>query len=136
LPFIDIESPETRTFITAHAPGLLRSLSVENLDVPSVRGPPRLLTHGIAGWLYGQTDGQGSLLIGGIRYVLRLGDYECWAVFDGTDVSLIEEQAIDSTNADMAAVAAIYNIDISNISPIYRLLAKTVIRFHTGGRRL
>jgi hypothetical protein len=112
LPFIDIESPESHTFITTNAPALLRSLNVENLDVSSVRGPSRLLTRGIAGWLYGQTDDQGSLLYGGIRYVSRLGDYECWAIFDGTEVSLIEEQAIEPANAEMAAVAAIYNIEI------------------------
>jgi len=49
LPFVDIESPVTHTFLTAHAPAILRSLNVENLDVSSVRGPSRLLARGIAG---------------------------------------------------------------------------------------
>lgn len=112
LSFVDVESPATQTFITANAPALLRTHNVENIDVSSVRGPSRLLTRGIASWIYEQTDELGALQYGGIRYVSRLGDYECWASFDGTKVSLIGETSIDAGNTDMGAVAATYNIQI------------------------
>jgi hypothetical protein len=77
LPFVDLESPATHTRLTQHASPVLLHQGLENLDVPAVRGPSRLLTRAIASWLYSRTDEHGRPLYAGIRYVSRLGDFEC-----------------------------------------------------------
>ena len=88
LPFVDLESPATHTHLTEKAAPVLLRQGLENLDIPAVRGPSRLLTRAIASWIYSQTDEHGYALYAGIRYVSRLGDFECWAIFDGTPVEL------------------------------------------------
>ncbi len=51
-----------------------------------MRGPDRLLTRAIAALVYAQTDQEGEPLYSGLRYLSRTGDFECWAIFDGTTV--------------------------------------------------
>jgi hypothetical protein len=90
----------------------LRTLDIDDIEAASVRGFSRLLTRGIASWIYSRIDDQGDLQHGDTRYVSRLGDYECWAILDGTEVLWADEQSIDPANSDMLAVAATYNIRI------------------------
>jgi hypothetical protein len=42
-----------------------------------------------------QTDEHGHPLFSGIRYESRLGPHECWAIFDGTAVGLVEEVTVE-----------------------------------------
>lgn len=44
--------------------------------------------------MYSQSDPTGEPLYSGIRYVSRLNNEECWAIFDGTGVVLVDEQRI------------------------------------------
>lgn len=112
LPFVDIEAPETHTYLTAHAARLLDSLHITNLDVSTVRGRSRWLTRGLADWVYNSRDDAGDALFGGIRYVSRLGDYECWAIFDGTDVKQLTEQPIDIDNPALVAIAVRHGLTL------------------------
>ena len=112
LPFVDIEAPTSHTFLTQNASEVLLERDVSNLDVTTVRGPSRLLTRGLARWLYTSTDEVGDALYGGIRYVSRLGDFECWAIFDGTSVELRSEAAIELTQPALLAVADTYRIHL------------------------
>jgi RES domain. len=105
LPFVDIEAPETHTYLTVHAARLLDSLHITNLDVSIVRGRSRWLTRGLAEWVYNSRNDAGAALFAGIRYISRLGDYECWAIFDGTEIEQLTEQRIDIDDPSLVAVA-------------------------------
>lgn len=111
LPFVDLESPATHLYLTQNAAPLLRAHSLENLDVASVRGPSRLLTRAISSWLYSRTDEHGRPLYAGIRYVSRLGDFECWAVFDGTAVELQSSSEISPSDATVQSVLRLFGIN-------------------------
>lgn len=87
LPFVDVEAAQTHEFLTAAMARELSALGVDTLDVGLIRGRNRLITRAIASWAYAAVDtSTGAPLYSGIRYVSRLSNYECWAVFDGTDV--------------------------------------------------
>lgn len=112
LPFVDLEAPETHTFLTREAAPILLHEGVENLDVASVRGPNRLLTRAIASWLYSRTNDHGEPLYAGVRYVSRLGNFECWAVFDGTPVELRSSIEIKRTDPALRSVLELYGMAI------------------------
>ncbi len=80
LRFLDVEHQETLTVLDGVA-GIARA---EPLDVAAIRGPDRLLTRAIASWAFTRLDESGEFRYAGIRYVSRLGQYECWAIFEGT----------------------------------------------------
>lgn len=40
------------------------------------------------------------------------GEYECWAIFDGTEVELTNSEAIETTDSDMRAVADVFKLTI------------------------
>ncbi|MGA1836040.1 RES domain-containing protein [Herbiconiux sp. 11R-BC] len=113
LPFVDVEAPATHTFLTEHAPELLLQHDLENLDVAHVRGPNRLLTRAIAGWVYSRTDEHGDALYAGIRYVSRLGDFECWAVFDGAHVVLDDTRDILYVDPALREIAELYHLSFA-----------------------
>lgn len=83
LPFVDVEHQDTW-----NAFEVSRSLppDVEHLDVGFVRGPNRLVTRALAQWAYAATNDDGDFLYSGLRYMSRTGNFECWAIFDGTAV--------------------------------------------------
>lgn len=111
LPFLDIEAAATHTYLTERARTILISLSVPTLDVATVRGPSRLLTRGLATWIYQAVDDTGDPLYGGIRYLSRLStDYECWAIFDETPVELVSERRITLDDPDLVAIAERHGI--------------------------
>lgn len=112
LPFVDIESPVTHTYVTEHAASALTRHGIENLDVATVRGPSRLITRAIAGWLYTRTDTRGKPRYGGVRYVSRLGDFECWAIFDGTTVRQRSERHPDPDSTWMADVLDMFALTV------------------------
>lgn len=112
LPFVDIEHPATHTYLTEHAAEVLLRTGVQALDVALARGPSRQLTRGLASWLYSARGADDALLYGGIRYVSRLGDYECWAIFDGTTAEVLTTTPIVADDADLVAVAALHGVPL------------------------
>ena len=112
LPFVDLESPATHAYLTEQAAPVLLHQGLENLDFAAVRGPNRLLTRAIASWLYSRTDEHGHPLYAGIRYVSRLGDFECWAIFDGTPVELRSSAPVDPTDPALTNVIKLFGITI------------------------
>jgi hypothetical protein len=113
LPFVDVESPVTHTHLTAAAPDVLLQQGVESLDVAHIRGPSRRLTRAIASWLYSRTDAHGDPLYAGIRYMSRLGDFECWAVFDGTAVELLSSSTIAPTDGPLTSTLELFGMTLS-----------------------
>ena len=114
LPFVDVEAAASHTYLTEHARSVLLGLGVPVLDVPTVRGRSRRLTRGLATWIYEARNSDGEPLYGGIRYESKLSsDYECWAIFDGTPVELLEEQRITIDDPDLVIVAARHGIPLT-----------------------
>ncbi len=94
LPFVDVDDTRSHTALTHHLAGDLAALGYSNLDVSVVRSEHRLLTRLIATWVYLQEDSSGTPAYSGIRFVSKLGDHECWALFEGVPVADIQSTLI------------------------------------------
>lgn len=110
LPCVDVEHQATWNAIEAD---VRLPEGVEHLDVGHLRGPDRLLTRRIALWAYSRTDEAGRRLYSGIRYLSRMGEFECWAIFDGTEVAEIgPPRDISPTDPVVRRVATDYGLTI------------------------
>lgn len=112
LPFLDVDATATHTYLTEAIPHLLAQHEVSNLDVSDVRGPNRLLTREIARFAYTATDADGRLEYAGIRYMSKVGEHECWAIFGGAEVSTIRTLPIEKSDRDLLAVAAAFDLTV------------------------
>lgn len=109
LPFLDVEHQATRTVLD----GLPAVAQEEPLDIAHVRGPDRVLTRAIASWAYTRVDDRGGFAYAGIRYMSRLGDYECWAVFEGAPVRPARTpQEIAGSDVALSRVAGEFGLTI------------------------
>ncbi|MGC5629553.1 RES family NAD+ phosphorylase [Georgenia sp. Z1344] len=111
LPFVDVEHQDTWNVLDRD---LVLPAGVEHLDVGHVRGADRLLTRAIASWAYAQADDDGDPLYSGLRYMSRTGDFECWAIFDGTpvvDAAPAGEIALD--DPALARVASAFRLTMN-----------------------
>lgn len=112
LPFLDVDDPRTHGFLTSQMAPLLQGLDIGTLDVPAVRGSNRYLTRAIAQWAYAASTEDGTPLYSGLRYKSKLGEYECWAIFEGTQISSAVLQAVSKTHDDLLAVARTFGLTI------------------------
>ena len=112
LPFVDVEHEETRAYLQVAMAPVLAMHGVPELDVAAIRGNNRLLSRDIAKWVYQAEDDDGKPKYSGIRYVSRHGDYECWAIFDGTDVGECSHRPIEKNDTDMKAIAQLFRITV------------------------
>lgn len=48
----------------------------------------------------------------GIRYRSRLGDWECWAVFDDVRFEHVEQRPITETDTALVAVATTFGLRV------------------------
>lgn len=88
------------------------SPDIEALDVPTIRGYNRRLTRELARWIYTQIDEEGHPLYSGIRYISKHGDYECWALFDGTEVEEVSSLSVECRDNDLLHVARMFNLTV------------------------
>jgi len=112
LPFLNIEAPQTREWLQRELADALASFDVSDLDVSVVRGGNRLITRTIARWAYDQTDATGNPLYSGIRYLSRLGTYECWAVFDGTAITEVNRSTIELSDPALQEVQRSFSLRV------------------------
>jgi hypothetical protein len=112
LPFVDVENPTSHEYLTAVLAPQLQARGIHHLDVAAVRGPDRALTRAIATWAYTATNEDGEPTYSGLRYKSRLGNHECWAVFDGTELHLSNRRPIELTDPDLIAVADQFGLRI------------------------
>lgn len=110
LPFVDVEHEETRAWMTDLMGPDLERYQVQAIDVHDIRGSNRLLTREIARRIYISTDEEGEALYSGIRYVSKLGDYECWAIFDGTPVDEFAAHPIEFNDPEMTHIVDLYGL--------------------------
>lgn len=90
LPFLDVDASDSHTALTRQLGAELAGLGFEHLDIAVVRSNHRLVTRLIATWSYLQTMTDGSPRYSGIRFVSKLGHYECWALFEGVPIADVE----------------------------------------------
>lgn len=112
LPFLDIDHEVTRSVLESELALSLARFDVEHLDIPTVRGGDRRLTRALAEWAYTRTDHEGEPLYSGLRYMSKHGEYECWAIFDGTEVELSDSEGIEKADVDLRAVADVFKLTI------------------------
>jgi len=113
LPFLDLEDPGTLSFLDHELANVLSEIEVNSpLDISLIRGNNRRLTRAISTWAANQMDEGGEFLYSGIRYKSRLGDWECWAIFDETEVKIMRTQEIKRSNPNLLAVANLYQLTI------------------------
>lgn len=111
LPFVDLEHPDTLEFFTAELADLVASFGIAQLDVSDVRSGNRRLTRAIAKYAFDAEDQDGPLY-SGVRFMSRLGDYECWALFYGTPVTVVAEHTIAVDNSALSEVAATFGLRV------------------------
>lgn len=110
LKFLDVEHQEKLTVLD----GITTVARDEPLDVAAVRGPNRLLSRAIASWAYTQVDGNGDFRYAGLRYMSRLGQYECWAIFEGTPIAHAgPPQEIGNSDRALRAVAREFDLSLN-----------------------
>lgn len=112
LPFIDVDTPATHTYLTDAMARELEALGVRNLDVATVRGNSRFLTREIAKWAFIATDEDGEYCYSGLRYGSRLGNFECWAIFAGTLIGDSDALSIQKTDSSLLATARSFGLSI------------------------
>lgn len=65
----------------------------------------------LAAWAFAQEDGD-EPAYGGIRFGSRLGDYECWEIFEGAEIELVEELTIDHSSTSLTRVESVLGFKI------------------------
>jgi hypothetical protein len=109
-PFVDIAHADSLAHLNAVLAPLLDSLNLRELDLGSVTGPSRRLTHIASRYIY-------SRGFAGIRYVSRLGaNWECWALFEGRYRHATgfpsPSSPVAPDDADLGAVAKRFGLSI------------------------
>lgn len=114
LPFLDVDAPETHQYLSeALAPQLVALGYESNLDIADIRNSDRRLSRAIALEAYNAVDDEGLPLYSGIRYASRVSDdWECWAIFDGTDAYVTSQRSIEQNDPDLTAVADMWGLRI------------------------
>lgn len=113
LPFLELENPKTLAYLDVMLATQLCEFGFHSpLDVSMIRGSDRRITRAIATLVSNQMDSDGEFIYSGIRYFSRLGDWECWAIFEETDIEIVETRKIKVSDPDLSAIAALYQLTI------------------------
>lgn len=112
LPFLDVEAPETHEHLMTVMADRLVDLNETTLDVAALRGPNRLLTRAVASWAYSAVDEDGEYRFSGLRYISRLGDHECWAVFSDTTVVETARTPVLAQDRSLRQVANAFHLRV------------------------
>lgn len=113
--FLDVESPDTHRVLERQGEiqYVLASLGLRDVDVGVVRGGDRRLTRAISRWAWSQNTEADQRRYAGIRYLSRLNDdWECWAVFEGTELTKEQQRPISHDMDELLDVARHYGITV------------------------
>jgi len=113
LPFLDVENPSTLAALGEALTKELVALDVDRpLDVSLMRGRDRRIPRLVSLWAYSQQDDLGMPKFSGLRYESKLGQYECWAIFDRTMVRAAEQKAVLKSDVALVRVADMYGLTL------------------------
>ena len=106
--FLDVESGITHDYLQSPLALGLSALGVTELDVATVRGRDRRVTRLISEWAYSATKPgtDNEPAYAGVRYLSRLDtNWECWAVFEDTELQEEEKHPITLDMPDLRQVS-------------------------------
>lgn len=115
--FLDVETLKTRMFLQGELALGLSALGVQELDVPEIRGRDRRVTQLISEWAYQYTvdidaETRGAPFAG-IRYTSRVSsDWECWALYEETDLGVTSAEPILATMPALRNVCDSFKINV------------------------
>jgi len=108
--FLDIASPRSHATLTRVLAQPLSALGVDNLDTNVVSGRDRRITRLIAAWaLEPDVDG---LELAGVRYISRLGEWECWAVREDALIEITETHPVTRDIPELQHVATQWDLTV------------------------
>lgn len=111
--FLDVEDAESREYLAQLTASVLAMWGVKELDVPTIRGGDRRVTRLISEVVWQLEDQHGAPAFDGVRYLSRSDtDWECWAVFDRTDIAEVERHPILKTNPALQYIADRYKLTV------------------------
>ena len=106
--FLDVEHAVTRSGLEQQLRSELAALNVTVLNIAAIRGADRRVTRTVSQWAWQQAD------LAGIRYLSQYDSTaECWAVFDRTPVTIIDEHDIIDTDRQLARAARYHHLSIT-----------------------
>lgn len=109
--FLDVEVAESHVVLTQELAEELDDLGYAALDVAVVRGGDRRVTRAIAEWAYLAVDlDSDEPAFGGVRYVSRIGDWECWSIFDRTPLAELERRSIALEMPELVRIGARFGL--------------------------
>ena len=113
LPFLDVEAPGTLAVLGEVLAADLAVIGIDRpLDVALMRGADRRVPRLVSRWAYNQQNDEGTPQFSGIRYESKLGNYECWAIFDGTPVRSTDVTPVNTTDEALTRVAKNFGLTI------------------------
>ena len=112
LPFLNVDAPETQEYLSSEMAQQLVGLGYpDNLDISDIRNRDRRLSRAIAEWAYTSLDAEGRYRFSGIRYLSRIDTtWECWAIFDGTDIFETSRRSIELDDPDLQEIAQLWGL--------------------------
>ena len=112
-PFVDIDHPDTHTFLRRELALGLSALGYQDLDIAVMRGSDRRVTQLVSEWVYRQVDESGARRYAGIRYLSRIcSGWECWAVLGDVDLEPVETKPITLDMPELMRAAAQFELQV------------------------
>lgn len=114
LPFLDVEDPATHEHLNVVLSSELVALGYEEgVDLSDVCNHDRRLSRAIALHAYTATEADGTPTYSGIRYMSRISsEWECWAIFEGTRVNVVNRRQIALNDPDLRKVADLWGLRV------------------------
>ncbi|MCR1785368.1 RES family NAD+ phosphorylase [Nocardioides carbamazepini] len=114
LPFLDVEHPTTHAHLSdVLAPELVALGYKAGIDISDVCNQDRRLSRAIADYAFTATEPDGTSTYSGIRYMSRISSqWECWAIFEGTQVEIKDERGLQLNDAALESVANMWDLRI------------------------
>ena len=106
--FLEVEHADTRSTLEKQLRSELAALHVTVLNIAAIRGADRRVTRTVSQWAWQQPD------LAGINYLSQYDTAaECWAVFDRTPVTIINEHDIIDTDTQLDRAAHYHHLNLT-----------------------
>lgn len=113
--FLDVEALATHQYLRSELALGLSAMGYNDLDVSILRGPDRRVTRLISEWAYNATQASDdpTPVYAGVRYLSRLSnEWECWAVFEDTDLAAEETMPITQDLPALKTIAEGFGLTV------------------------
>jgi hypothetical protein len=116
--YVDLGAAETLGALRTALASRLVHYGLVDLDGAAIRlSAPRRFTQEISRAIYELTDADGDRVWDGVRYLSRLGDdLHNWAIFEPTEVSVVEVEAPNRHDPALATALAVLGLELEPIA--------------------